>query len=93
MGQRLNFTAEEVLDAAQRARESCTEALKKAGPNPDVSTENPTQRARASEMAAGVIDNVSDQGSSVDDQAARKQRLLKGPKEFRDIGVDRKTKK
>ena len=54
---------------------------------------NVTHRARASEMAAGAIDKLTDKGARADDQASRKRRLLKGPEEFRDVRVDRKAKK
>ena len=53
---------------------------------------NVAHRARASEMAAGAIDKLTDKGASADDQASRKRRLLKGPEEFRDVRVDRKAK-
>jgi hypothetical protein len=36
-------------------------------------------------MAAEAIDRHTDQSASSDEQESRKQRLLKGPKEFRDL--------
>jgi hypothetical protein len=48
----------------------------------------PTQRlraARASELAATVIDSVTPGGAGVEEKASRKRR----PEEFRDVRVDR----
>ena len=45
--------------------------------------------ARAKELAAKAIDDMSDNKASADDQSHRKRRLLKGPEEFRDSRVDR----
>jgi hypothetical protein len=44
---------------------------------------------RAKELAAKVIDKMSDDLASAVDQASRKRRLLKGPEEFREHRVDR----
>jgi hypothetical protein len=43
---------------------------------------------RASEMAGQAIDKVSDESATDDERASRKRRLLKGPKEFRDMRGD-----
>ena len=43
---------------------------------------------RASEMAGQAIDQVSDGSATDDERASRKRRLLKGPKEFRDLRGD-----
>ena len=43
---------------------------------------------KASEMAAQVIDNIVDKSVTDDERASRKRRLLKGPKEFRDMRGD-----
>jgi hypothetical protein len=45
--------------------------------------------AKASELAAQAIDHLGDPSATEDEQAFRKRRLLKGPKEFRDIRTDR----
>ena len=45
-------------------------------------------RARAADMAAETIDRHTDQSAPPEEQASRKRRLLKGPKEFRDIRKD-----
>jgi hypothetical protein len=36
-------------------------------------------------MAAHVIDRLLDQSATVDERESRKRKLIKGPKEFRDI--------
>ena len=50
------------------------------------------QRSRASELAGGAIDTLTDQDATSNDQASRKRQLIKGPEEFRASRVDRKTK-
>jgi hypothetical protein len=47
-------------------------------------------RAKAAGMAAEAIDRHTDQSASTEEQASRKRRLLKGPKEFRDLRKDHK---
>jgi hypothetical protein len=44
--------------------------------------------AKASDMAAREIDRLGDRSATDDERASRKRRLLKGPKEFRDIRGD-----
>jgi hypothetical protein len=39
-------------------------------------------------MAGQAIDKVSDESATDDERASRKRRLLKGPKEFRDMRGD-----
>jgi hypothetical protein len=41
--------------------------------------------AKASDMAAQEIDRLSDPSATDEERQQRKRRLLKGPKEFRDI--------
>jgi hypothetical protein len=43
-------------------------------------------------MAGKEIDRQADQSASVEERANRKQRLLKGPEEFRDIRGDHRGK-
>jgi hypothetical protein len=47
------------------------------------------QRLRARQMAGNAIDTMTDATALEEDQANRKQRLLKGPEEFRETRVDR----
>jgi hypothetical protein len=41
-------------------------------------------------MAGEAIDHHTDQSASTEEQASRKRRLLKGPKEFRELRKDHK---
>ena len=51
------------------------------------------QKARAKEIAGTTIDRLSERGATDVDKATRKQRLLKGPEEFRESRIDRKKTK
>ena len=44
--------------------------------------------AKALDLADQQIDKLSDQSASAEERQARKQRLLKGPREFRDVRGD-----
>ena len=45
----------------------------------------PNRTAKASEMAAQEIDRISDPSATQEERQLRKRRLIKGPKEFREI--------
>jgi metal-responsive CopG/Arc/MetJ family transcriptional regulator len=45
--------------------------------------------AKASEMAGQEIDRLADQSATAEEQQLRKRRLIKGPKEFRDMRSNR----
>ena len=45
-------------------------------------------RVKAEEIAGQEIDRLSDRSATSEQRASRKRRLLKGPKEFRDIRED-----
>src|SRR5215813_8296876 len=49
----------------------------------------PNRAAQASEMAAQQIDRISDPSATEEERQRRKRRLLKGPKEFRDVRSNR----
>lgn len=49
--------------------------------------------AKAAEMAGKEIDRLSDRSATDGQRASRKRRLLKGPKEFRDIRDDQHKRK
>jgi hypothetical protein len=49
---------------------------------------NPKAASKASAMAGEQIDKMADASASDDERHTRKQRLLKGPQEFRDIRGD-----
>ena len=51
---------------------------------------SPKTRAKAAALAAETIDRHTDQSAAPQEQASRKRRLLKGPKEFRDMRKDHK---
>ena len=46
-------------------------------------------RAKAKKFAAEQIDRMGNSTATAEEQAGRKQRLLKGPEEFREARVDR----
>jgi hypothetical protein len=48
--------------------------------------------AKAAALAADEIDRMTNQALPVEEQASRKRRLLKGPKEFRDFREDHPKK-
>jgi hypothetical protein len=43
---------------------------------------------KAAEMAGREIDRLADQSATNEEQAQRKRRLIKGPREFRDMRGD-----
>ncbi len=49
----------------------------------------PTDAAKASEMAGEEIDRLGDPLATDEERQLRKQRLIKGPQEFRDIRSNR----
>lgn len=55
---------------------------------------SPKARSRALDLAGAQIDKLSDPSASPEERQQRKRRLLKGPKEFRDIrrGIRPKSK-
>jgi hypothetical protein len=48
----------------------------------------PKAVAKALDLAGQQIDKLSDQSATAEERQARKRRLLKGPREFRDIRGD-----
>jgi hypothetical protein len=48
--------------------------------------------SKAAELAGSEIDRLRDQSATKKEQATRKRRLLKGPKEFRGFRKDPSTK-
>jgi hypothetical protein len=51
------------------------------------------QRAKAAEMAGQAIGSLGDQTAAVEERAQRKRRLIKGPREFRDVRGDQLKRK
>jgi hypothetical protein len=58
-----------------------------AGSQP-IGKRNPKAASKASELAGEQIDKLADSSATNDERRSRKQRLLKGPGEFRDIRGD-----
>jgi hypothetical protein len=50
-------------------------------------------RRKAADLAGQAIDSLGDQTASVEERAHRKRRLIKGPREFRDVRGDQPKKK
>lgn len=46
---------------------------------------NPSATLKASNMAGGVVDQMTDKSQSIEEQQRRKRRLIKGPGEFRNM--------
>ena len=67
-----------------------TETALAAAAQEDQPGKPPSKKAvhRSSEMAAKEIDRVHDKAATPEQRASRKRRLLKGPKEFRDMRGD-----
>jgi hypothetical protein len=54
---------------------------------------SPGKKAKAAEMAGAQIDQLTDRSATDEQRASRKRRLLKGPKEFRDMRIDQSKSK
>jgi len=54
-------------------------------PIPQLSQRSPKSASKATDMAGKQIDRLGDASATVEERQSRKRRLLKGPKEFRDI--------
>jgi hypothetical protein len=50
-----------------------------------ITQRSPKAASKASDMAGQQIDKLGDASATVEERQSRKRRLLKGPKEFRDI--------
>jgi Arc/MetJ-type ribon-helix-helix transcriptional regulator len=50
--------------------------------------ERPKAKSEASDLAGEQIDKLADSSATAEERQMRKRRLLKGPKEFRDIRLD-----
>jgi len=53
----------------------------------------PARPERAAAAAGKQLDQLADKSASVEEQASRKRRLLKGPEEFQNVRIDRPAKK
>ena len=59
--------------------------LKKRTGTQPMRQRSPNARAKARDLADQEIDKLSDQSATAEERQERKRRLLKGPREFRDI--------
>ena len=100
------MTYEQDLQAIERRERRIDEALRQTFPASDTPSfvgagaPKPTdEKARlgkprkAADLAGEVIDQHADQSATAEERESRKRRLLKGPKEFRDLRRDHPTRK
>ena len=55
------------------------------GPSTHKASARPRRAAKARDMAGQAVDRLIDPSAPVEERQSRKRRLLKGPKEFRDM--------
>ena len=91
---------EQKLQAMERRERHMDEALKETFPASDppyfvgAGAPQPSDKAgeskprKAAEMAGDILDQHADLSASSEEQESRKRRLLKGPKEFRELRRD-----
>lgn len=86
---RLKAQREERADTAERMKAVIIPIKAESGGRP------PAKKAsvKAAEMAGNEIDRLGDRSATDEQRASRKRRLLKGPKEFRDIRDDQHKRK
>ena len=83
---RENLDAWTAKQSDKRARPEAILRLVELGLETTRRRESLTNRAaRASEMAAQEVDRLSDPSATDEERQLRKRRLIKGPKEFRDL--------
>jgi Arc/MetJ-type ribon-helix-helix transcriptional regulator len=81
--------------ASEEGADSRSEAIRRlveAGLEGEQRARRPSKRAaaKATELAGREIDRVSDQAATAEERESRKRRLLKGPREFRDVRVPKR---
>ena len=72
-------------------RDQFLELAKKWMRDAEMIDQNIKKAAKASEMAGREIDLLGDPSATDEERELRKQRLVKGPQEFRDIRSNRLT--
>ena len=93
------MSKEQELEATQRRERRIDEALNETFPASDTPSfvgygapagdkASFNKPQTAAEMAGEAIDRNTDPSASSDEQESRKRRLLKGPKEFRELRRD-----
>jgi hypothetical protein len=101
------MTQKHELQAIERRERRIDEALEETFPASDppsfvgAGAQNPhddkartrMRRTKAAEMAGEAIDQHTDPSASSEEQESRKQKLLKGPAEFRELRHDHPARK
>jgi hypothetical protein len=64
----------------------------KGRPKSEDAKQRQDTKRRARELAGDTIDEMTETAASLDDQASRKRRLIKGPEEFQKVRRDRNGK-
>jgi len=59
---------------------------------PPTKQRSPQARSKAHDLASNQIDRLSDASATDEERQQRKRRLLKGPKEFREVRDDIRSK-
>ena len=80
-------------DLPPRAEAICRLVERGIGATSTAHPRSKESKHKAAEMAAREIDRLGDHGLTGEEKATRKRRLIKGPREFRDVRGDQsKTK-
>jgi hypothetical protein len=93
----LQLTALDAWIAGQHPPPSRPEAIRRLvdlglAATPSSRQRSPNARSKAHELANKQIDKLIDPSTTDDERQQRKRRLLKGPKEFREIRNDIRSK-
>ena len=79
-------------DASLKGAENECKALKDEI-KPPTAPAKAGSRRKAAELAGRAVDALGDQTATVEERAHRKRRLIKGPREFRDVRDDQPKEK
>jgi hypothetical protein len=60
---------------------------------PSIGSVKAGSKRKAAQMAGRTIDQLGDQAATDEERAHRKRRLIKGPREFRDVRGDQPKRK
>lgn len=87
------WAADNTASRSEAIRQLVEIGLGKSAPTAKVSPTTKATSERAKELAGKTIDRLVEPAASAEEKAVRKQRLIKGPSEFREARVDRPGKK